>query len=221
MTTERLEKIKVFLVDDHRMLRDSLAKTVHSFEGCEVVGVAGNGNELIEKLSRTPAPDIVVLDIAMPEMDGCATAQWLRKNQPDIRVLVLTMYDSENLIHLIREGVRGFVKKDAHPSELKKAIYTIIKEGVYYSQTINGRLFNMMKTQGHKNSAWRNVVLTEVELIFLKHLCTELTYKEIAALMHISPRTIDNYRDALFKKIDVKSRVGLAVYAVRNGIISL
>ena len=221
MTIDHPKKIKVCLVDDHSMLRDSLAKSVNSFDGCEVIFVAGNGKELIEALSRHPAPDIIILDIAMPEMDGNETAHWLAKHRPEIKVLILTMYDSSNLVHLLKSGVRGFVKKDAHPSELNTAIHAIIKDGVYCSQAITGKLFNIMKDHGSKHSAWRNIVLSEVELTFLRFVSTEMTYKEIAEQMHVSPRTIDNYRDALFLKLHVKSRIGLVVYAVKSGIVTI
>ena len=154
-------------------------------------------------------------------MDGHETTYWIAKNHPEIRILILTMYDSETLIHLIKSGVRGFLKKDVPPAELKHAMQCIMADGNYCSHTITGRLFNLMKNQGNKNSTWGSVILSENEIIFLKHVTSEMTYKEIALLMKISPRTIDNYRDALFLKLNVKSRVGLAMYAIRSGIVTM
>lgn len=135
--------------------------------------------------------------------------------------MVLTMYDAESLIHLIKAGVRGFLKKDIQPGELKHALQCIMANGTYCSHTITGRLFNLMKNHGTKNSAWGTVVLSENEISFLKLVASEMTYKEIAQKMQISPRTIDNYRDALFLKLSVKSRVGLAMYAVKSGIVTI
>ncbi len=216
-----ISKIKVCLVDDHVLLRDSLAHALNSFDELEVVQVADNGREFITKLPHHPKPDIVLLDLNMPEMDGHKTTHWLSVNHPEIRILILTMYDSESLIHLIKKGVRGFLKKDVRPSELKTAIHSIMTDGTYCSQTVTGRLFNLMKSHGTKNSAWGNIVLNDTELSFLKYVTSELTYKEIALQMGISPRTVDNYRDALFLKLNVKSRVGLAMYAVKSGIVTM
>jgi DNA-binding NarL/FixJ family response regulator len=221
MQTKKLPRIKIGLIDDHILLRDSLAGVVNSFEEYSVSIVAENGKTFIEKLNAQNKPEILILDLNMPEMDGHETTYWIHKNHPDIKILILTMYDSETLIHLIKSGVRGFLKKDVSPNELKHALQCIMANGNYCSHTITGRLFNMMKNQGNKNSTWGNVVLTEHEITFLKYVTSEMTYKEIALLMKISPRTIDNYRDSLFLKLNVKSRVGLAMYAIRSGIVTM
>jgi two-component system, NarL family, invasion response regulator UvrY len=213
--------VKIGLVDDHILLRDALVNVIRSFEEFSVSLVADNGKEFTEKLNSLNKPDILILDLNMPEMDGHATANWIVKNQPDIKILVLTMYDAETLIHLIKAGVRGFLKKDVPPAELKHALHCIMANGIYCSHTITGRLFNLMKNHGAKNSPWGAVILTENEISFLKFVASELTYKEIAQKMKISPRTIDNYRDALFLKLNVKSRVGLAMYAVKSGIVTI
>lgn len=213
--------IKIGLVDDHILIRDAVATVITSFDEYAISLVADNGKEFIEKLNEANRPEILILDLSMPEMDGHATTQWLSKNHPEIKILILTMYDAESLIHLIKYGVRGFLKKDVQPGELRHALQCILANGIYCSQTITGRLFNLMKNQGLKNSAWGTVVLSENEISFLKHASTELTYKEIAQKMQISPRTVDNYRDALFLKLNVKSRVGLAMYAVKSGIVTI
>ena len=214
-------KVKIGLVDDHILIRDTLANVVRSFDEFTVSIVAENGKEFIEKLNPVNIPEILLLDLNMPEMDGHATIHWISKNHPEIKILILTMYDAESLIHLIKVGVRGFLKKDVPPGELKHALHCIVENGTYCSQTITGRLFNLMKKQGTKNSAWGTVILNENEISFLKLAVSEMTYKEIAHMMQISPRTIDNYRDALFLKLNVKSRVGLVMYAVKTGIATI
>lgn len=214
-------KVKIGLVDDHILIRDTLANVVRSFDEFTVSIVAENGKEFIEKLNPVNIPEILLLDLNMPEMDGHATIHWISKNHPEIKILILTMYDAESLIHLIKVGVRGFLKKDVPPGELKHALHCIVENGTYCSQTITGRLFNLMKNQGTKNSAWGTVILNENEISFLKLAVSEMTYKEIAHMMQISPRTIDNYRDALFLKLNVKSRVGLVMYAVKTGIATI
>ena len=120
--------IKIALVDDHTLLRDSLASVINSFENCKVTLLANDGKELIDKLAIGNAPDIIFLDINMPNMDGYETALWLRKNNPTIIVLILTMYDTDLvLIKLLQHGVRGFLKKDILPEELNIAIQAVLK----------------------------------------------------------------------------------------------
>ena len=213
--------VKIGLVDDHILLREALANVINTFNGYFVSLVADNGKEFIEKLNSDNIPEILILDLSMPEMDGHATTHWISKNHPEIKILILTMYDAESLIHLIKSGVRGFLKKDIAPGELKNAFHSILVNGSYCSQTITGRLFNLVKNHGSRNSPWGTVILNENEISFLKYVASELTYKEIAQKMQISPRTIDNYRDALFLKLNVKSRVGLAMYAVKTGIVAI
>jgi two-component system, NarL family, invasion response regulator UvrY len=212
---------KVGLVEDHILIRDAIANMVRTFEEFTVTIVADNGKDFIEKINKGNMPEILLLDLNMPEMDGHATIHWLSKNHPEIKILVLTMYDAETLIHLIKAGVRGFLKKDVQPGELRQALQCVLANGTYCSHTITGRLFNLMKNHGTKNSAWGTVILNENEISFLKMVATEMTYKEIAQQMKISPRTVDNYRDALFIKLNVKSRVGLAMYAVKSGIVTI
>jgi two-component system, NarL family, invasion response regulator UvrY len=213
--------IKIGLVDDHVLLREALAGVIRSFEGFTISLLADNGREFTQIINQTNKPDILLLDLSMPEMDGHETAYWIAKNYPEIKVLVLTMYDADSLVHLISVGVRGFLKKDITPSELKYAFQCIVDNGTYCSPTITSRLFNLMKNQGSKKTAWGTVILSENEITFLKFVATEMTYKEVAQKMQISPRTVDNYRDALFLKLNVKSRVGLAMYAIKSGIVTI
>jgi two-component system, NarL family, invasion response regulator UvrY len=215
------EQIKIGLVDDHILVREALGNIIKSFDEFDISIMAANGKDFIDKLNKSNVPEILLLDLSMPEMDGHDTIHWLSKNHPQIKILVLTMYDAESLIHLIKAGVRGFLKKDVQPAELKHALQCVHANGSYCSNTVTGRLFNLMKEQGNKNSVWGTVILNENEISFLKLASSEMTYKEIARIMEISPRTVDNYRDALFIKLSVKSRVGLAMYAVKSGIVTV
>jgi two-component system, NarL family, invasion response regulator UvrY len=213
--------VKIGMIDDHILIRDALANIIRAFDEFTVSLLADNGKDFIEKLNSTNFPDIVLLDLNMPVMNGHETAHWIAKNHPEIKILILTTYDAEALIHLLKEGVRGFLRKDVQPGELKNALLSVVKNGNYCSQTVTGRLFNLMKNHGSKNSAWGTVILNENEISFLKFVASEFTYKEIAAKMEVSPRTVDNYRDALFIKLNVKSRVGLAMYAIKTGIVTI
>ncbi len=216
------EIFKVILADDHVLLRDALATLIDSFDECKVTGVASNGQQLVDLVKQGPIPDIIVLDINMPIMDGYATAQWLYDNHPEIKILILTMYDSEiALIRLLQVGVRGFLKKDIHPFELKNALLSVANDGYYYSHNTTGKLATFFQKNHQNKSSIDKAILTPIDIEFLKLASTDMTYKEIAHSMNITPRAIDGYRDSLFEKLDVKSRVGLAIYAVKNGIVNL
>jgi DNA-binding NarL/FixJ family response regulator len=117
--------------------------------------------------------------------------------------------------------VKGFLKKDIHPSELKFAIHSVMNAGYYYSNHTAGRLANLFRSVDEKKNFLQNMMLSEQEVQFLKLACSELTYKEVAQKMALNPRSVDNLRDQLFVKLDVKSRVGLAMVAIKNGIVTL
>ncbi len=211
----------MLLADDHILLRDALAGLIDSFEGFKVIAVAGSGLEVITHLQNGILPDLVVLDLNMPGMDGFETARWLQENHPGILKLTLTMYDSEiALIRLLQAGVRGFLKKDIHPSELKLALSSVAGNGYYYSQNATGKLASFFQRNHTSQSSIEKALLTEKEIEFLKMASTDLTYKEVAVKLGMTPRAVDGCRDGLFDKLEVKSRVGLAIYAVKNGIVT-
>ncbi len=214
-------KYKVILADDHALLRDALATLINSFEEFKVIIAVGNGHELIKAISDGYIPDVILLDLNMPGLDGFETAKWLHQNHPKIHILILTMYDSEiALIRLLKAGVKGFLKKDVHPTELRAALNSIAENGFYYSHDTTGKLANLFQKNPDNHSFIEKAMLTEKELAFLRLASTDLTYKEIASELNITPRAIDGYRDSLFDKLDVKSRVGMAIYAVKNGIVT-
>lgn len=208
---------KVVLVDDHVLLRNALVTLVNNL-GCSVMFESSNGKDLISKLDKNNLPDVILMDINMPEMDGFETTLWLKKNYPEVNVLALSMYDDENaIIRIIKNGAKGYILKEASPQELKQAIESVMTKGYHYSESVTGRLIKSI--QEDDNYKKQSINLNEKEIEFLKLAASEMTYKEIALQMHLSPRTIDHYRDALFDKLNIKSRVGLVLFAVKNGII--
>jgi len=215
------KQFKILLADDHILLRDALAVLINSFEECKVIAVAGNGVELMKQIEQGNTPDLVLLDLNMPLMDGYESAKWLQQSYPDVKILILTMYDSEiALIRLLQVGVRGFLKKDIHPAELKTALLSVANDGYYYSHNTTGKLASFFQKNHSSQVSIEKALLNETEIEFLKMASTDLTYKAIAQKMHMTPRAIDGYRDGLFDKLEVKSRVGLAIYAVKNGIVT-
>lgn len=215
------KKIKIALVDDHVLLRNALASLINSFDDCQVIHESANGFELLENIEKGFIPDVVLMDLNMPKMDGYQTALALQKKKPDINVLMLTMYDSElMMIRLLQVGAKGFLKKDVHPSELKFALHSVMEAGYYYSTSTAGKLANLFRNASRENNKINQAMLTEQEISFLKHACTDMTYKAIAQEMGLTPRSVDVLRDNLFIKLDVKSRVGLAMVALRNGVVT-
>ena len=215
------EKTNVALVDDHVLLRNGLAGLISSFDEYQSIFEADNGKDFIEKIKTNPVPDLVLLDINMPEMDGYATAQWLKQTYPLVRILALSMYDNEtSIIRMFKAGARGYILKDSEPKELKKALDSIMSKGFYNSDLVSSKLIHSINKLDDKESEVKQLVdLNDREIQFLKLACTEMTYKEIAEKMFLSPRTIDGYRDELFEKLGISTRVGLVMFAVRNGIV--
>lgn len=216
-------KASVAVVDDHVLLRNGLANLIRGLDSYAVLFEADNGKDFIEQLKPLYLPDIVLMDINMPEMDGYETALWLKRNYPGIKVLALSMYDNENaVIRMMKNGARGYILKDIDPVEFRRALDSLLSKGYYYSELITGKLIHSVNNvDGSEQSMHSLTLLNDRELVFLKLACTEMTYKEIAEKMFLSARTIDGYRDALFEKLNVKSRVGLVTYAIRNGIVNL
>jgi two-component system invasion response regulator UvrY len=208
MEARKPDKLQIALIDDHKLLRNGLAKLINEFEGFEVSLEAGNGREFIEQLSPTRKPDIVLLDVNMPVMDGYETAKWIQKHLPDTKMLVLTMLEMDYVfIRMLRLGARGYLIKDSHPDQFYDALVQLRDKGYY---------INADKSAPGANESPQ---LTDKESEFLRLTCTEMTYREIAQEMNISSRTADSYRDVLFDKLGVNSRVGLVLYAVKTGIV--
>ncbi|MBS1600165.1 MAG: response regulator transcription factor [Bacteroidetes bacterium] len=214
------KKIQVAIADDHTLLRKALAKLVTSFENYAVLFEADNGKEIKNKISQHIIPDVVLLDVNMPEMDGYETASWLFKNHPQIKVLALSMFsDEKTIIKMLRLGAKGYILKNIDPEELKNALDSVVKKNFYLSEYISGKIISGLHKDVDRQE--EPVNLTDKEKDFLRLVCSEITYKDIAAKMYVSPRTIDEYRNHLFEKLKVKSRIGLVMYAIRNGLVEV
>ena len=214
------KKIQVAVADDHTLMRKALAKLISSFDSYAVLFEADNGKEVKDQLSNHVIPDIVLLDVNMPGLDGYETAKWIYKNYPQVKVLALSMFSDENIIiRMLRLGAKGYIMKNVEPEELKLALDSIIKKDFYLSDYISGKIISgLHRDIDHPEEP---VVLNDKEKEFLQLVCSELTYKDIAVKMFVSPRTVDDYRNSLFEKLKVKTRVGLVMYAIRNGLVDL
>ncbi len=210
------KKIQVAIVDDHNLLRKALAKLISSFENYAVLFEGDSGKEIKAKIALQVIPDVILLDVNMPDMDGYETVRWLNKNYPQVKVLALSMFSDETtIIRMLRLGAKGYILKNIEPEELKLALDSIMKKDFYLSDYISGKIISgLHKDLGNPDE---QIVLSEKEKEFLRLVCSELTYKDIADKMFISHRTVDNYRNVLFEKLKVRSRVGLVMYAIKNG----
>ena len=213
----------IALVDDHSLLRNGLAALINSFEGYTVLFEADNGKDFINQLQTQAVPDIILLDITMPEMNGFETAAWIKQNTPSIKILVLSMMDNDEVvISMLKAGARGYILKDSKPALFKQALDNIRDSGFFMNELVSNKMLNYLTHEEKKGSEVSLVSeLSEKEIAFLKYACTEMTYKDIASSMQVSPRTVDGYRDDLFKKLNVQSRVGLVIFAIKNGLYKL
>lgn len=214
-------KHSIVIVDDHVLIAKALGSIMSNFEDFEVLYECGNGKELQEKFtSKKNIPSIVLLDISMPIMNGFETSKWLRENHPNVLVLALSMQDDEqSLIKMIKNGARGYLLKNVAPTELETALKTIINNGFYYPDWASNIVFaNMMGTVTSQPAPIHINDLSDREKEFLSLCITEMSYKEISEKMFCSPRTIESYRNNLCEKLNVKTRVGLAVFAIKSGL---
>ncbi len=211
--------INISLTDDHAILRKGVAEIIGHFEGMQVIMQASNGAELIAKLeTATILPDVSIIDINMPEMNGYQTAAVVKKRWPKVKILALSMYDTEvNIIKMLRNGASGYVLKDNDPEDLRTAIVQVQQNGFYLSELVTSRMLYLL----HDPAGRTSLDLNDREEQFLKLCCSESTYKEIAEQMFLSPRTIDGYRESLFDKLKTTSRTGLVMYAIKAGIFDL
>ncbi len=218
---ENTERITIALADDHTMFRRGLVSILGAYKEIEVLFDASNGKELIEKIEAAKEkPRVCIIDVSMPIMHGYDTVKNIKKSFPNILMLALSMFNDEtNIIQMLRSGANGYILKDSEPGVLVEAIKTVDKRGFYDSELITTDIRSNLKQDKESNT--QHLPVTGKELQFLKYACTEMTYKEIAIAMDVAERTIDGYRDRLFEKLEVKSRIGLVVYALRNGIVNL
>ncbi|WP_439127865.1 response regulator transcription factor [Polaribacter sp.] len=209
-------KYSVVVVDDHTLLSQAIAAMVESFSKFKVLYTCKNGQELVDKFSISPKhiPDVVLMDINMPILNGIETTEWITNNHENVNVMALSVEDEDaTILKMLKVGAVGYLLKDTEKSVLEKALLEIVENGFYHTKTVTNLLMKSLSGNGNEE-----ITFKEREITFMKHACSELTYKEIADKMCLSPKTIDGYRDVLFTKLNVKNRVGLVMYAIKNKI---
>ncbi len=210
-------KNTLVIVDDHTLIAKALGNIIENFKEFQVLYNCENGVGLQQKFKvKSNIPNIVLLDISMPVMDGFETASWLKAEHPEVLVLALSMQDDEqSVIKMISSGAHGYLLKNTNPTELERALKKLISDGFCYPDWASKMVFSSLSAGNSNRTA--TLHLTEREKTFLSFAATELNYREIGEKMFCSPRTVESYRDSLFEKLGLKTRVGLAVYAMKNG----
>ncbi len=230
------KRYTVLLVDDHALFRNGLKLLLNSHPKFSVSGEAGTGTEmlaLLEASARTPAglPDIVLLDISMPEMNGIDAAGEALARYPDLRIITLSMYGEEDYyFKMVSQGVKGFLLKNSDITEVYTALETVLDGGSYFSQEL---LFNLVsnlrssspapdETETDEKGAHEDgTVLSEREKEILLLICKGLTNYEIADMLFISKRTVDKHRANILEKTNCKNTANLVVYAIKNGLVEI
>ncbi len=212
--------IKIAIADDYKIYRDGLKVGLSADENLEVISEADNGEELL-KLLETVSPDVIIMDLKMPIMDGMEATKAVRKKYPSIKVLVVTMYEDDKfIIHMMENGANGYLLKNAEPDEIRKSIYAVHENGYYFNDVVNKALLKKLVLKNNlKPSFNQNVELTERELEVLKLICEEKTATEIAKEIFLSPRSVEGIRQRLIEKVGVRNTAGLVMFAVKNNMV--
>ena len=205
------------VVDDHMLLSQAIGELVDAFEQFKVLYLCRNGQELIDKFqSPKNIPDVVLMDVNMPILNGIETTTYLKDHFPDVKVLGLSVDEEETtILKMLRAGAKGYLMKDVRKVELKEALLEVIEHGYYHTNTVAKILVNSLR---HKSGS--AITLKDREIEFIKHVCTQMTYREIADQMCLSPKTVEGYRDVLFDKLNLRNRTGLVIYAFKNKIFT-
>lgn len=213
-----MEQYSVILVDDHKLFREGLKLLLENLTYIKKVDEAGNGKEFL-KLIEKYQPDIVFMDIEMPEMDGITATQQALKLFPDLNIIALSMYGDENYYsQMINAGAKGFILKNSGIQDVEAAIQTVISGNNYFSQEILNRL---IKGIGGKSKTKKSNELSEREEEVLYHICKGLSNQEIANILYLSKRTVDKHRENILSKTNAKNTAGLVMFAVKNGIVEV
>ena len=215
-----MSKIKIAIADDYKIYRDGLKVNLTADDNLDVVLEADNGEDLLEGLSSAQ-PDVILMDLKMPIMDGMEATKEVRKRFSTIKVLVVTMYEDDKfIIHMMENGANGYLLKNADSGEIIKSIYAVHETGYYFNDLVNKALLKKLLLKGNvKPSFNQNIELTERELEVLKLICEEKTAAEIGKELFISVRTVEGHRTKLIEKVGVRNTAGLVMFALKNGIV--
>ncbi len=214
--------IKVAIADDHKIFRSGVINTLIPYDNINVIFEADDGQHLLDLMNQQQ-PDVILMDLKMPNMDGIEATVKVKAQYPDVKVIILTMYEDDNfIVHLVENGANAYLLKNAEPEEIYEAICTTFDKGFYFNENVNLALLKKVlhKTKQQIKPTLKNEVqLNDRELEVLKLICNEQTTQEISEQIFLSPRTVEGIRQKLLEKLNVKNSVGIVLYAFRNGLI--
>jgi DNA-binding NarL/FixJ family response regulator len=215
-------KITLGIVDDHKIFRNGLKATLEDCEDFDLILEASNGKELMGLLT-TKTPDVLLMDIKMPEMDGIQTATFVHQNYKKIKILALSMFNEDKyIVDMMKAGASGYLLKNAEPEEIIEAVSTVHCKGFYFNEHLSITLIKQLVGNDHPETIASNKAdLNEREVEVLKLVCQECSNQEIADKIFLSVRTVEGYRARLFEKTGSKNLVGLVIYAIKRGIINV
>lgn len=217
-----MSNINIAIADDHKLFREGIRFLIDQMEGISVLFEAADGRVLLEHL-KTHSPDVLLLDLDMPEVDGIEVLKQIRSEFPELGIIILTMHsDSKMIAYLMELGANGYLMKDTSPDELERAICSVNQEGFYFNKEVSEAMLGGLKNQNRKKPTLKyNVSLTTREVEVLELICQEYTAKEIADKLFISPRTAEGHRRSLIEKLGVKNTAGLIVKVIKEGLIEI
>lgn len=212
-----MKKVKICLVDDHKLFRSGIKEMLNNLQHFDVIFEADNGEDFFAKIGNKLMPDIVLLDINMPKVNGFEVAQRLQTQYPMVKIIVLSMLtDADAILKMVKLGIAGFVLKDAKKEEFVNALNTVLAGDVYFATEVNKILHSNIK-----KPQLNEPLISERDLVFLKCLCAQQSYQDIATQMGVSVRTVEGYRDQLFEKLNIRNKIGLVIYAIKNKLVSI
>ena len=216
-----MNTIKFAVADDHKIFRQGLIAALSGDPELQCIGEAENGIKALSLVAQQ-SPDVMLLDIKMPEMDGIAATKEIRRLHPDVKILILTTYDDEHLImHLLEAGANGYLLKNADAVDITIAIHTVMEHNYYFNDLVSKTMLRSLMNKGNIGTNFKErIKLTDKETKVLELICQEFTAAEIADKIFLSKRTVEGIRAELLEKIGVRNTAGLVIYALKNGIIS-
>jgi len=216
------DKINIVITDDHKLFRKGIIALLEDFDFIGEINEASNGKELLDLLSEIKIlPDLILLDLRMPIMDGVEAHKKIKDLYPEIKIIILTMEDDEQFIlHLISEGVNGYLLKNADPVEMEQAILKVYKKGFYFSEDISSLVMKNLNKKEKVETIF-NPDFSERELQVLKLICKEYTNAEIAETFDVSVRTAEGYRQKLVEKAGAKNIAGLVILALKHKWVTI
>lgn len=216
-----MKPINLAIADDHKIFRNGLKATLEDCADFNLIIEASNGKELIGQLA-TRTPDVILMDIKMPEMDGMQTTAHIHQNFKDIKVLALSMHNEDKyIVDMMKAGASGYLLKNAEPEEIIEAISTVYNKGFYFNEHLSVTLIKQLVGPGQADAGQQGIELNDREVEVLKLVCQEYSNQEIADKIFLSVRTVEGYRARLFEKTGSKNLVGLVIFAIKRGIISV